>query len=48
MAVGFDCREIAVSTTVIALTITLFLRFVRLMIFMVRREKGEQTAFELD
>jgi putative Mg2+ transporter-C (MgtC) family protein len=48
MAVGFDCREIAVSTTVIALTITLFLRFVRLMIFMVRRKKGEQIAFELD
>lgn len=48
MAVGFDRTDIAVSTTVIALVITLALRFVRFAIFMVRRKRGEQAAFEID
>jgi putative Mg2+ transporter-C (MgtC) family protein len=48
MAVGFDCQDIAISTTVIALVITLALRLVRFLIFMVRRKKGNQTAFEID
>lgn len=48
MAVGFGCPEIAISTTVIALIITLVLRFVRLAIFMIRRKKGDGASFELD
>lgn len=48
MAVGFDCQDIAISTTVIALVITLALRLVRFLIFMVRRKKGNQAAFEID
>ncbi len=48
MAVGFDCQDIAISTTVIALVITLALRLVRFLIFMVRRKKGDQAAFEID
>jgi putative Mg2+ transporter-C (MgtC) family protein len=48
MAVGFDCHDIAISTTVIALVITLALRLVRFLIFMVRRKKGNQAAFEID
>jgi putative Mg2+ transporter-C (MgtC) family protein len=48
MAVGFDCQDIAISTTVIALVITLALRLVRFLIFMIRRKKGNQVAFEID
>jgi putative Mg2+ transporter-C (MgtC) family protein len=48
MAVGFDCQDIAISTTVIALVITLALRLVRFLIFMIRRKKGNQAAFEID
>jgi putative Mg2+ transporter-C (MgtC) family protein len=48
MAVGFDCQDLAISTTVIALVITLALRLVRFLIFMIRRKKGNQAAFEID
>jgi putative Mg2+ transporter-C (MgtC) family protein len=48
IAVGFDCQDIAISTTVIALVITLALRLVRFLIFMIRRKKGNQAAFEID
>ena len=48
MAVGFNRNDIAVSTTLIALAVTLLLRFARLIIRVIIKKKGEQADLELD